>query len=216
MYSEIPYVGMRAYALLFTRFGAKRPFTQSELDFVFSSSMKKKIFSILLNAGWIAKRDRRNYLCNEPGKIILHLLDFKVPDMMKTSQKPYAFSGLSAIELWSDYSYTQRSLERSPYFIRVLRKDLAYWKGFFSARRVPVYVGKGTSIGEFAILLPVDKLQSVEKDGLSVEPLQAAMAEARQNEMHSYAYNYMRKKYGRSQTAEQFGRQRAEPGGNHG
>lgn len=197
MYSEIPYIGMRAYALLFTRFSSSRPFTQSELDFVLSGSMKKKVFSILLNAGWITKRDRRNYLCNRPEEVIRHLLDFKVPDMMKTAQKPYAFSGLSAIELWSDYSYTQRSLERSPYFIRVLRKDLPYWKGFFAAKRVPVYVGKGTSIGEFAILLPVARLEPAEKDGLSVEPLDEAMAEARENEMHSYAYEYMRKRYGR-------------------
>lgn len=196
MYSEIPYACMRAYALLFTRFGEKRPFAQSELDFVLSGSMKKKVFSILLNAGWIAKRGRREYLCNEPGEVFRHLLDFKVPQILGKAQKPYAFSGLSAIEVWSDYSYTQRSQERSPYFIRVLRGDVPYWKGFFAAKRVPVYIGKGTSIGEFAILLPVAKLESVEKDGLCVEPLKNAMAEAKGNEMHYYAYEYMRKKYG--------------------
>ncbi|MCX6771908.1 MAG: hypothetical protein NTX79_07685 [Candidatus Micrarchaeota archaeon] len=195
MYSEIPYACMRAYALLFTRFGASRPFAQSELDFVLSGPMKKKVFSILLNAGWIAKRGRREYRCNEPGEVFRHLLDFKVPQMLGKAQKPYAFSGLSAIEVWSDYSYTQRSQERSPYFIRVLRRDLPYWKVFFAAKRVPAYVGKGTSIGEFAILLPVAKLESVEKDGLSVEPLEDAMEEARGNEMHYYAYEYMKRKY---------------------
>ena len=197
MYSEIPYACMRAYALLFSRFGEKRPFAQSELDFVLSGSMKKKMFSILLNSGWIRKRGRREYLCNEPGEVFRHLLDFKVPLMMGKAQKPYAFSGLSAIEVWSDYSYTQRSTERSPYFIRVLRRDVPYWKGFFAAKRVPVYVGKGTSIGEFAILMPVARLESVEKDGLSVEPLEDAMADAEGNEMHYYAYEYMRRKYGR-------------------
>lgn len=198
MYSEIPYIGMRAYALLFNRFGATSPFIQSELDFVLSQPMKKKVFSILLNSGWITKRDRRSYLCNEPGKVIRHLLDFKVPEMLAAAQKPYALSGLSAIEIWSDYSYTQRSMGRSPYFIRVLRKDLAYWKGFFAASRVPSYVRNGTSVGEFAILLPVGKLESVAKDGLRVEPLGEAMAEARDNEMHAYAYDYMKEKYGRS------------------
>lgn len=196
MYSEIPYAGMRTYALLFTRFGATRPFVQSELDFVLSAPMKKKVFSMLLNAGWITKRDRKSYLCNEPDEVIRHLLDFKVPEMMKTAQKPYAFSGLSAIEVWSDYSYTQRSIERSPYFVRVLRRDLPYWKAFFSARRVPVYVENGTSIGEFVILLPVERLEAIEKDGLKVEPLKEAMREAKENEMHSYAYEYMRRKYG--------------------
>jgi hypothetical protein len=196
MYSEIPYACMRAYALLFSRFGVARAFSQSELDFVLSGSMKKKVFSILLNAGWIAKRGRREYRCIEPDEVFRHLLDFKVPQMLGKAQKPYAFSGLSAIEVWSDYSYTQRSQERSPYFIRVLRRDVPYWKGFFAAKRVPVYIGKGTSIGEFAILLPVARLESVEKDGLSVEPLEDAMAEARENEMHYYAYEYMKRKYG--------------------
>lgn len=196
MYFELPYFGMRAYALLFTRFGDSRPFTQSELDFAFSSSMKKKVFSLLLNSGWITKKNRGSYLCNRPENVVRHLLDFKVPEMMKAAQKPYAFSGLSAIEVWSDYSCTQRSTGRSPYFIKVLRRDLQYWKGFFSARRVPFYLGKGTSIGEFAILLPVGRLESAVKDGLSVEPLGTAMKEARQNEMHSYAYEYMKRKYG--------------------
>jgi len=188
---------MRAYALFFSRFGTARAFFQSELDFALSPSMKKKVFSILLNAGWIKKNGRREYLCNEPGEVMRHLLDFKVPQMLGNARKPYAFSGLSAIEVWSDYSYTQRSFERSPYFIRVLRKDLSYWKGFFAAKRVPAYVEKGTTIGEFAILLPVAKMESVEKDGLSVEPLEDAMEEAKGNEMHHYAYEYMKKKYGR-------------------
>jgi len=202
MYSEIPYAGMRAYALLFTRFGATRPFTQSELDFIFSSSMKKKIFSTLLNSGWIAKSGRRDYVCNKPEEIMRHLLDFKVPEMMRAAQKPYAFSGLSAIEIWSDYSYTQRSYGRSPYFIKVLHKDLPYWKGFFASKRVPVYTGKGTSIGEFVILLPAAKFSSVEKGGVQVEPLREAMAEAKENGMHSYAYEYMRRKYGHLKAAQ--------------
>lgn len=196
MYSEIPYFGMRAYALFFTRFGSSRPFSQSELDFMVSEPMKKKVFSVLLSSGWIRKEGRGSYRCNEPRKVVLHLLDFKVPEMMKEAEKPYAFAGLSAIEIWSDYAYTQRGIERSPYFTRVLRKDLPYWKGFFAARRVPCYVGKGTAIGEFAILMPAGNVRAVQKGGLLVEPLALAMAEAKKNRMHSYAYKYMREKYG--------------------
>lgn len=188
---------MRAYALLFSRFGTARAFAQSELDFALSPSMKKKVFSILLNSGWLRKGSRKEYHCNEPGEVMRHLLDFKVPKMLGQAERPYAFSGLSAIEVWSDYAYTQRSYERSPYFIRVLRRDVPYWKGFFAAKKVPAYIGKGTTIGEFAILLPVAKMESVEKDGLSVEPLEDAMEEAKGNEMHYYAYEYMKKKYGR-------------------
>ncbi|MFH1221674.1 MAG: hypothetical protein V1492_01170 [Candidatus Micrarchaeota archaeon] len=201
MYLEIPQQCMRAFALFFAKYSTNRPFTQSELDWVVSQSMKKKIFSILLRANWIRKKSKAEYLCNEPDEIFSHLLEFRVPEMMKKAKMPYCFTGLSAIEIWSDYSYVQRDMKRSPYFIRVLKKDLRSWKAFFSASSVPVYVGKGTNIGEFVILLPAARIRSEEKDGLRVEHLADAMAEARQNDLYRYAYNYMRDKYGKTSAA---------------
>jgi len=198
MYSEIPYFGMRAYALFFSRFGTARAFGQSELDFILSEPMKKKVFFVLLKAGWLEKRGRGSYACRKPADIFAHLLDFRVPDAMKQARRPYAFSGLSAIEIWSDYAYTQRSMERSPYFIRVLKKDVAYWKGFFAGRKVPCFAGRGTAIGEFVVLLPAGSIKAVQKGGLCVEPLEEAMAEAKGNEMHAYAYRYMEERYGRN------------------
>ena len=61
---------------------------------------------------------------------------------MKQAEKPYAFTGLSAIEIWSDYSYVQRGIEKSPYFIKVLKKDIAYWKRFFNSNNIPNYIKK--------------------------------------------------------------------------
>jgi hypothetical protein len=158
--------------------------------------MAKKIFSILSNSGWIVRVGRDKYHCAKPSDIFLHLLDFRIPEIMKTATKPYCFYGLSAIEIWSDYSYVQRDTKRSPYFIRVLRKDLTYWKKFFAKNEVPAYVGKGSTIGEFVILDPIDSLDKTEKRGLFVEPLKIVMNEAKENELFSYAYEYMRGKYG--------------------
>ncbi len=198
MYSNIPAYGMRAYALFFSKFGAGKPFRQSELDFLVSSPMKKKIFALLLKTGWIRKKNRVEYLCEKPGEIFSHFLDFRVPEIMKEAEREYCFSGASAIEVWSDYSYMQRGRGRSPYFIRVLEKDLGYWKGFFSRNLVPSYVKEGTSIGEFIILVPARKIMCAEKDGLRVEPLEEAAKHAKENEMFSYAYGYMRRKYGKA------------------
>lgn len=193
---EIPQYCMRAYALFYTKHGSREQFRQSILDWIVGQSMKKKIFSRLMKSGWIAKASRDTYKCVEPDKTIKGLLEFKVPKVMQEASKPYAFTNLSAIEIWSDYSYMQRGIEKSPYFIRVLKKDLGYWKKFFNERNIPNYATEGSTIGEYVILIPVNNIKFVEKDGLKVEQLKDVLKTAKSNDMYSYAYNYMRKKYG--------------------
>jgi hypothetical protein len=194
--SEIPPYGLRAYALFFLKHGSKEEFTQNELDWIVKESMKKKIFSLLLRAGWIIKKSRKTYVCINPIDIFKKILEFKVSKIIKETNKEYAFTGLSAIEIWSDYSYVQRGIERSPYFIKVLRKDLIYWKNFFNKNKIPNYIKSGSTIGEYIILIPVDKIEAVKKDGLMVEKLPETMKMAKENTLNLYAYNYMRRKYG--------------------
>lgn len=193
---EIPNYGLRAYALFFSKYSSREVFKQSELDWIVSSSMKKKIFSLLLRSGWIKKISRQYYKCVAPDVIFTELLDFKVPDLIKNAEKSYSFTGLSAIEVWSDYVYVQRGRERSPYFINVLKKDLEYWKKFFNKNNIPNYINKGSTIGEFVILLPVKKIVSIEKEGIKVDSLKETIKNAKKNEMFDYAYKYMKNKYG--------------------
>ena len=193
---EIPQYGLKAYALFFTRYGLHGEFSQSDLDWLVRQSMKKKIFSLLLKAGWIKKKSRGTYICVSPEKAVRGLLDFKVPNIMKISERPYTFTDLSAIEIWSDYSYVQRGIEKSPYFINVLKKDLNYWKAFLNKNDVPFYINGGTTIGEYVILKPVDTMQPVEKGDFKVISLLKTEKLAEKNEVFLYAYKYMRQKYG--------------------
>jgi hypothetical protein len=196
MTTEIPSYGLRAYALFFARHKDKEEFKQSELDWIVGQSMKKKIFSLLLWAGWVKKQSNNTYVCVSPETIIKRLLEFKVPQIIIKSERDYAFTNLSAIEIWSDYSYVQRGIEKSPYFVKVLRKDLKYWKNFFNNYNIPNYVNRGATIGEYIILIPVKKLSFVEKAGYKVESLKETIQLAKLNEMYLYAYNYIKKKYG--------------------
>ncbi len=193
---EIPPYGLKAYALFFTRHGLHEEFSQSDLDWLVRQSMKKKIFSVLLKSGWIKKKSRGTYVCVSPDRAVKGLLDFKVPNIMKISERPYAFTGLSAIEIWSDYSYVQRGIEKSPYFVNVLKKDLKYWKSFFNKNAISFYINEGATIGEYVILKPVDILQPIEKDGFKVINLTKTEKLAEKNEAYSYAYKYIREKYG--------------------
>ena len=159
MTTEIPRYGLKAYALFFARHQDKKEFKQSELDWIVGQSMKKKIFSLLLRAGWIRKQENNTYVCIAPEIVIKGLLEFKVPQIIKETEKDYAFTNLSAVEIWSDYSYVQRGIEKSPYFIKVLKKDLKYWKDLFNNYNIPNYINQGTTIGEYVILIPVKKLR---------------------------------------------------------
>ena len=192
---NIPQYGLRAYALFYARHGAKEPFQQSELDWIVSESMKKKIFSLLLRAGWIVKMSRTQYRCRKPAEVIQGILQFRVPDIIKTATRPYIFIGMSAVEIWSDYSYVQRSIEKSPYFVQVLRKDVTYWKRFLAKHNIPHYMKKGSTIGEYIILIPVTHMHAETKDGLFVQTLHETMKTAKENAMYEYPYKYMKGKY---------------------
>ena len=123
-------------------------------------------------------------------------MKFRVPNIIKDAKKQYAFAQLSAVEIWSDYSYVQRSIEKSPYFIKILKKDLNYWKGFFNKNKISNYIKLGASVGEFVILIPVDKLCPKEKHGFKVDSLRETIRYADSNEAYDYASEYMRQKYG--------------------
>jgi len=90
----------------------------------------------------------------------------------------------------------QRGIEKSPYYVKILKKDLNYWKKFFNGYNIPNYVNKGSTIGEYVILIPVKSLKFSEKNGVKVESLKDTLKLAKSNKIYLYAYNYIRKKYG--------------------
>ena len=59
---------------------------------------------------------------------------------------------------------------------------------------------EGSTIGEYIILIPVDKLKWVEKNEFKVDSLGETEKNANSNEIFAYAYHYMRKKYGSAST----------------
>lgn len=193
---EIPQYGLKAYALLFSKHGTHGEFRQSELEWIVSISMKKKIFSLLLRTGWIKKNPKGTYSCTNPSDAIRGLLEFRVPEIMKNAERTYAFTRLSAVEIWSDFSYVQRGLEKSPYFIKIVQKDLKYWKDFFNSNEIPNYINSGGTIGEFVILIPVSSLSFEQKNGFKVDSLKKTIKYAKSNEMYEYASEYIENKYG--------------------
>lgn len=192
---EIPKYALRAYGLLYTKFKAEETFAQDSLNWLVSSAMKKKIFAVLLDAGWITKVSKRTYKCATPDAIFSSLFEFKVPEILRSAKKKYYYTGMSAVEIWSDFTYMQRGWEHSPYFITIKDEDVEYWKRFLSVHGVPFFIQEGTFIGEFVILNPEKKISFDIHEGKPVEVLEKVIAFCEQNSLFEYPLEYITKKF---------------------
>ena len=195
MTKEIPKYALRAYALLYTKYRTDEEFTQDSLNWIVSSSMRKKIFSVLLSSGWIEKRSKRRYVCINPEKVLNSLFLFKVPDILKKSEKKYCYTKMSAVEIWTDFSYMQRSWEHSPYFIKIKESDFEYWKEFLSKQGIPYLIKEGTFIGEFIILKPQKKLDCSVYNDFPVDKLEDTVDFCKNNSLFEYALAYLKQKF---------------------
>lgn len=193
---EIPRYALRAYALLYNRFGTEKEFKQDSLNWLVSTAMKKKIFSVLLNSGWIKKNSKASYLCLSPENIFKDLFSFKLPDILKNAKKDYCYFGASAVDIWTKFSYMQRGWEHSPYFIKIKEEDIVYWKGFFSKEGIPYFLNEGSFLGEFAILKLASKMDCTNVDGYPVDKLEEVVDFCKKNlSLFEYALAYLVKKY---------------------
>lgn len=195
MTREIPKYALRAYGLLYTKYGTNEEFSQDSLNWIVSSPMRKKIFSVLLNSGWIIKKSKRKYSCIDPKTIFNSLLSFKIPDILKESDREYCYTKMNAVEIWTDFSYIQRSWEHSPYFIKVKQTDLRYWKEFLSKQGIPFFIKNGTFIGEFIILEPQRELHYSTYNGFPVENLDKVVKFCQNNSLFEYPLAYLKQKF---------------------
>jgi hypothetical protein len=176
MSESVPTYAQEAYAILRSRF-AGDSFPADYLSWFVSKSMVKKTLHTLEHAGWIRRVERGSYACKNADEIFRSMVEFRVPGLLSEAGMRYAYAEASAVEVWTDYSYVQRSWEHSPYFVRVLRNDLARWISYFRKHKVKVFTSKPQlAMGEFVILKPEREFASVMHNGLPVDPLESAVS----------------------------------------
>lgn len=187
MTTPVPAFAQEAYAVLRSRF-AGEAFDSAYLSWFLSRSMVKKTLHVLEKAGWIRRVEKGKYVCAVPEAVFGSMVQFRVPELLQQAGRPYVYADASAVEVWTDYSYIQRSWEHSPYHVRVLRRDLDFWVSYFRARRMKVFVDEAQSaLGEFVVLRPQERLKRVEHNGVPVEPLESVV---RFCERHIDAFEY--------------------------
>ncbi len=187
MSEPVPIYAQEAYAILYNRF-ASDSFPSDYLAWFISKSMVKKALHVLEKAGWVRRVGKGRYVCVNAKDVFKTMVEFKVPRLLAEARRRYAYSEASAVEVWIDYSYVQRSWEHSPYYVKVLSSELNYWVEYFRKHRVNVYIDKAkASLGEFVVLKPQEKLTYEEHNGLPVEGLDAVV---RYCEKHIDAFEY--------------------------
>lgn len=159
--------------------------------------MVKKILHVLEKKGWIQRVKRGSYVCVRPDETFRAMVQLRVPRLLEEAGKAYVYTGASAVEIWTDYVYIQRSWEHSPYFVRVKNGDMAFWKRYFREHRVKVFVGKAKlALGEFVVLFPEDKLDFSVYRKKPVDKLKETVRFCERNiEFFEYPLAYLKSKF---------------------
>ena len=187
MSEAVPTYAQEAYAILRSRFGSDR-FPANYLSWFVSRGMVKKTLHTLEHAGWIRRVEKGSYVCRNADEIFRSMVEFRVPRLLSEAGMKYAYTEASAVEVWTDYSYIQRSWEHSPYFVKVLRSDLDGWISYFRKHKVKVFTSKPEmAIGEFVVLNPSGGFAVEMHNGQPVDPLASAVAYS-ETYIHTFEY----------------------------
>lgn len=197
MTNPVPVYAQEAYAVLRSRF-AETEFGPEYLSWFVSKSMVKKTLHVLEKAGWTKRTGRGRYVCVAPDSIFRSMVQFRVPELLAKAGRPYVYVDASAVEVWTDYSYIQRSWEHSPYFVKVLRRDVGDWVSHLRANKIRVFINKAeNALGEFVVLKPQERLAREEHGGRPVEDLDSVVRYCERNvAAFEYPLAYLQAKFG--------------------
>lgn len=196
MTEPVPTYAQQAYAVLYSRF-ADEPFDSHYLAWFLSKGMIKKTLHILEKRKWIRRVKKGHYACISPNEVFKDMARLRVPELLNEAGWTYALTGASAVEVWTDYSYIQRGWEHSPYFVKVLRRDLALWTKYFGEHKVNVFVKEAKpALGEFVVLFPEEKFKFEVYNGQPVDKLDEVARFCERNiEAFEYPLAYLEKKF---------------------
>ena len=187
MVNEITKTEFQAYSYFWLKFRDKQ-FEVSSLRWFYSRAMVKKILFKLSTAGWLQRVGRGSYKCVKPEQAVASIFESRAEKVLEKAGMPYCFFGASAVEVWSDYVYMQRSWEHSPFFVRVQKKELGNWKKYLKQEGIDFFIGEPeNALGEFVILEAVKELKCAKQSGRPVIPLKDAIKFAEEN-IYSFEY----------------------------
>ena len=176
-------------------------FTIDGFRSVFPTPQAPKVIHDLLQGGYLHRVSRGVYKAVEPGQLMGSVVGRGegVRKVMASAQRKYAYCESTAVAVWtSGYYWTGFTKGFKPLHIKVLRKDLAYWRRFFDEHGVRnTLAGESRTLFGFVYVLhPAGGLESVDKDGEQVVPLEEAVQFCLKREMaYQPALEYLDQAY---------------------
>ena len=197
MSEPVPAFAQQAYAILYNRFG-DQPFESKYLDWFLSRGMVKKTLHVLEKKRWVQRVRKGSYVCINPDEVFRGMVQFRVPRLLEEAGRKYVYADASAVEVWTDYSYMQRSWEHSPYFVKVLKEDVKFWIQRFRNHRVNVFVNEAQpTLSEFVVLFPQERLKYEVHNGVPVDGLDEVTRFCERNiETFEFPLAYLMSKFG--------------------
>lgn len=192
----------KLYGLLWNKFGENVFYTKqlNFLDIFMSKTMKKKLLFILNEQEWIERIGRGKYICLNPSVVIGNFFKPKVLSLLKKTKMKWCFSALNALEVYSDFSVEHRSWISSPFYIKILEKDLKKWIKLFKKSEIPIFIYEGKpQLGEYVVLIPKKTFNVKIINDHPVETLEEVIEFTKKRSFEfAYELNYLGEKYGRT------------------
>ncbi len=166
------------YGWLNVAFG-RAPFTIFEFRANFPSPSPAKVLFDLCRLGFIETGKRGEYNVVSPEERIRRKVEhaehlFGIPSK---AGLPYAYSGDTAISIWTDGGYWAGFTRGfRPFHVEVLRRDVGGWLAFFKSvgARATIEGSRETLFGVVHVLHPVTRVRAVVRGEVCVIPREKA------------------------------------------
>lgn len=176
-------------------------FTIEAFRSVFPTSQAPKVIHDLISEGYVQRVSRGVYKAVEPRQLITSVINMSsaTREVIKDTQRKYAYCDSTAVSIWTDgYYWTGFTKGFRPIHVKVLKRDIPYWQGFFEEHgaRYALADENRTLFGFVYIIHPEQDFDAVEKNNNTVIPLEETVQFCLKHEMvYQPALEYLDEHY---------------------
>ena len=168
-----------------------KEFTVKEFRSTFASPDANKVLHDMARKGLLERVGWGKYRVNSSEEYLAKRTNISGSyDLLKEACMRYALTGPDAVFFWSKGGYqTDRFFGFYPIHLKVEKRNLTKWKGFFSSRKqtfcVKEHCSNRTLFGVFYVLYPQVDFEVEKVGGFCVSPLREAVEFCQKN-IYSY------------------------------
>lgn len=176
-------------------------FTIDEFRTVFPSPQPTKTAYDLIKLNYITRINKGKYKVTSPREFVKVIVNENKNqiNVLDYANRIYAFSNDTAVRIWTEgYYWTNFTKGFKPIHLKVLKKDLGYWKKFFRDNDIEFALDNHRIMfGVMFILHPSETVLTECKDGNQVVPLEETISFCKENILvYEPALTYISDNYG--------------------